>query len=211
MANNKTTGLLLLGGATALFVLPKLLGASGETKGSQGGGGSSGGFIIPTGFGSSELTNPNSTSPNYPDINIYESNDFDKALPTSNAPAETKKSSSYSPLKTQYHTDSEGNLVGVTDSIFTPNPQSRLPTASDKLNYAISSGGSSSSSKKSSSSGSSSSGSSSSGSLTGTFQGLPVSVPNTSTKKESTPSKPSSFWGRVGGAIGSVIKRGIFI
>lgn len=202
MANNKTTGLLLLGGATALFVLPKLVGASGETKSSQSGGGSSGGFIIPTGFGSSEPTNPNSTIPNYPDVNIYESNDLGKDLPTSNAPAETKKSSSSSLLKTQYHTDSKGNLVGVTDSILTPNPQSRLPTASDKLNYAISSSGSSSSSKKSSSS---------SGSLTGTFQGLPVSVPNTSTKKESTPSKPSSFWGRVGGAIGSVVKRGIFI
>jgi len=207
MANNKTTGLLLLGGAT-IFLLPKLVGAS-ETKSSQSGGsGGGGGFIIPTGFGSSEIINPNSTSPTYPDINIYESNDFDKALPTSNAPTESKKSSSSSLLKTQYHTDSKGNLIGVTDSILTPNPQCRLPTASDKLNYAISSGGSSSSSKKSSNS---SSGSSSSGSLTGTFQGLPVSVPNTSTKKESTPSKPSSFWGKVGGAIGSVVKRGIFI
>jgi hypothetical protein len=49
MADNKTTGLLLLGGAT-IFLLPKLVGAS-ETKSSQSGGSSGGGgsfVVVPT-------------------------------------------------------------------------------------------------------------------------------------------------------------------
>lgn len=94
MANNKTTGLLLLGGATALFVLPKLVGASGETKSSQSGG--SGLVLIPSGFGTGEVSAP-LTASNLPNVIINEA-----SLPSYNPPAEeqiteTKKTTSSAP------------------------------------------------------------------------------------------------------------------
>lgn len=82
MADNKTTGLLLLGGATALFILPKLAGAS-ENKSSQSGGSGSGLILVPSGFGTGEVSAPLTSLPN---VIINEA-----SLPDYNPPAETKK------------------------------------------------------------------------------------------------------------------------
>lgn len=77
MAGNKIIGLLLLGGAT-LFILKKNSGTDEKSQISSGGGS---GFIIPSGFGTSEVTNPSSNST--PNIIINES--------SYNPPTDTKK------------------------------------------------------------------------------------------------------------------------
>lgn len=199
---NNMLGLALVGGAGYLLLSGKLAGASEQTQQLGGGGG---GFIIPSGFGMGELTNPNTTTDSGlispPTINVYES-----ALPTANAPTDSKSSNTTTKKDAFGSTGiyKDGKLVGVEDAL---TQQSRLPTPAESLTNTFSSGGGSySSSSKKSSSGASTS---SSGAVTGTYQGLPVSVPATSTKKESSPAP--SFWGRVGGVIGSIAKRGLFI
>jgi len=211
MASNNSTGLLLLGGATALFLMNKGKAQDSSSNFSGGSGGGSGLIIVPSGVGASEVTNPNSSSFNPPAINIYES-----ALPEAptDTPQTKKEASStsfvqsgidkiYDPkgagLAGGYY-DNSGKIVGVADPIA---QQSRLPTATEKLLNTPSY----------SSSGSSSTKKASSGTTTGTFQGLPVSIPSSSsTKKESSssPTPKTSVLSKIGSAIGSVIKRSIF-
>lgn len=180
--NKDMLGLALIMGAS--YVLLTGLSSGSSDKPVISGGGSAGGFVLPFGYGLSEPTNPNSTGVSYPDVNIYESNDFNKNLPTSNAPAPTKKSSSAVTSEklndgTVLFRDSSGKLTAVQDSPLVPNPQSRIPTAKDNLIYGIS-GGSSSSSKKSSS----------------------ASTP--------TSSGSTSFASKVGSVFKSIVKGGIF-
>jgi hypothetical protein len=201
---NKMLGLALVGGAG--YLLLKGAGAS-ETPSQLGGGGSSGGFIIPSGFGSSEISNPNSQQDSGsfapPTFNIYESEPQ-----MANAPTDSK-SSTITTKKDAFGSTgiySDGKLVGVEDAFA---QQSRLPTPAESLTNTFSSGGGSSSSSTKKSSGGAST--SSSGSVTGTFQGLKVSVPATSTKKDSgSSSGSSSIISKIGGAIGSLIKKSIF-
>ena len=95
----KSTGLLLLGGATALFVLPKLISANSDSSNSSGGG--SGGFVfVPTGLGTSEVTNPNT-----PSIVINEA-----SLPSYDAPTDSTKKSSSSSTSGDLNVNSDINV-----------------------------------------------------------------------------------------------------
>ena len=214
MASNKSsTGLLLMGGATLVYLMKKGK-AQDSSSNFSGGSGSGSGLVLvsPSGFGSSEVTNPNSSPLSLPNVIINES-----PLPQAPTDNMTKKEASstqfvqsgadklFDPqgvgLAGGYY-DNSGKLVGVADPIA---KQSRLPTPTEQLlNTPSYSGGGSGSTKKSSAS---------SGTTTGTFQGLPVSIPSssTSTKKESstTPVKTSVI-SKIGSVVGSIIKRGIF-
>jgi len=102
MKSNKKTGLLLLGGATMLY-LAKNSGATGESSSSGGGsgGGNGGGFVIlPSSTGLGEPTAPIYTMPdviiNESALSIPNFSTLDTSGPIAPAPTDSKKTSSAS-------------------------------------------------------------------------------------------------------------------
>lgn len=197
---------LLVGGATALFLYSR----ANQTEQKpiiSGGGGSGGIFAIPSGFGTNEATSPLMS---LPEVKIYEA-----PLPSYSPPSDspTKKEMTfvqsgadkiYDPqgkgLAGGYY-DSSGKIVAVADPLA---QQSRLPTATEKFtnlpSYTSGEGNSTQIKKESS------------GAITGTFQGLPVSIPaRPTTKKESSQSSQSGFLNKIGNTIGKIGRGLIFI
>lgn len=119
-------------GALAFFFLR---GDKEENK--AGGGGSTGGVSLIDGVignvkensGIKTTTTTTTTTP-------IDSQGFSEVV----ASAPTKKSSSSSTaslINQKEITNKKGELVGIQDSILSPNPQSRLPTASEKFAYSV--------------------------------------------------------------------------
>lgn len=130
MNSNKKTGLLLLGGATALFVLPKLVSGSDDAK--QIGGGSGGGLMfLPSGFGTGEVTNPNTSLPN---IVINEAPLPDVGTGTTS----TKKSTSSSSPSPQISEKELSKPTGTYRDAVTVDTKKGSVATSDPVRFPIS-------------------------------------------------------------------------